>query len=120
MDDAAVSGTGLGSVQVADVLAEEDTSATGKGHRIFEMPADGKGGGKILCDKDRRRDIPAGASEDDFAFLDDLDDGIIGVSGDGTVVDEEEVGNSGEALQGFMFVGANRLIGEVSTGGYYR
>ena len=36
---------------------------------------------------------------------------------DGAVVDQEEVGNAAQAFEGFVLVGADRLVAEVAAGG---
>ena len=70
-----------------------------------------------MSDEDRGRNITPCAAKDDLLLLHNLDDRIIGMPSNGAVMDEEEIGDPGEALEGFSFIGTDGFIGEVPAGG---
>ena len=67
---------------------------------------------------DRERGVAAGAAQDQFAAHHHAHDGVVHVPDDGAVVDEEQIGDAAEAFEGFVLVGADRLVAQVAARGH--
>jgi len=73
--------------------------------------------GPGVPNKNGQRRVASGAAEDEFSIHENTDDGIINVPGDGAVMDEEQVGDSLESVEGFGLVSADRFVGQVAARG---
>jgi hypothetical protein len=108
---------GLRGLQVADVLTDEDLGVSRDGHRVLEMRTHRQQWWEGPADLDREGGIAARASQDQFASQEHPGDRVVHVPSNGSVVDQEEVGDPPETSQGIAFVGTDRLIGEISARG---
>ncbi len=99
VDDAAKGLEGLGGLQVADVLADEDLGVGRDGYRVLEMRAHRQQGREGAPDLDRKGGVAARASQDQFASQEHPGDRVVHVPSNGPVVDQEEVGDSPETSQ---------------------
>ena len=66
---------------------------------------------------DWERGVAAGAAQDQFAAHHHAHDGVVHMPDDGAVVDQEKIGDAAEAFEGFVLVGADRLVAQVAAGG---
>ena len=115
----AIEGVGcLDGFEVADVLADEDVLADGEGDAVLEVGADGQRWCHGSRELDREGSITPGAAQYHLAAQEHAHDRVVYVADNGAVVDQEEVGDAGKALQRVVLVGANRLVGEVAAGGH--
>jgi hypothetical protein len=110
---------GLHRVQVSDVGAQEDLAADAEGDGVLEVPAHGQQGGQRPAQEDGQRREAASPTED--AGLPPHPDhhAVVGVAGDGAVVDQKSVGDAGQPLEGLPLVGADGLVGQVAAGGHH-
>ena len=105
-------------IEVADVLTDNDLTAGGDGERVFLMCADRQQRRQRLLNRHGIGSIAASATQDHLASQDNAHDGIIDLPGDGAIVNEENVGDTGQARQSLALVEADRLVAAVAAGGH--
>src|ERR1035441_5074305 len=83
-------------------------------HRIANcrLPIANRGG-----ELDWERGVATGAAQYQLAAHHHSYNGIVHMPDDGAVVDQEQIGNAAEAFEGFVLVGADRLVAQVAAGG---
>ena len=107
----------LDGLQVSDVLAQEDLGVIRHRHGTLEMSPNRQEWGKRSIDVHGKRGVAAGATENQLAPQDHPRHGVIHMSGNGSVVHEEEIGYSGKARDSLPFIGAARLVRQIAAGG---
>ena len=65
---------------------------------------------------DGERRVAAGAAQE-ISRPDDAGDGVVDMADDGAVVDEEEIGDGVEAIEGVALVDADGFVAEIAAGG---
>ncbi len=121
-DDAVKGRVGGLGIQIADVLADENSRADGEGDGVFQVRADGEnrfgsGMAEFRFESDRERRVAPGPAQDHLAVEQDAHDGVVNVAEDGAVVDEEEVGDAAQMNEGLVFIGADGFVGQIAAGG---
>lgn len=107
---------GFGILKIAEMLAERDPPSGGNRNRILQMSSDGEKGA-VRLDLKRERGIPARPSQDKRTYCDHPDDRVVERPDDRPVVNQEEIGDSGEPQKGVAFIGADRFLGSITAGG---
>ena len=104
-------------LEVAVVRCDVGPPAAGEGERVLQLGADRQ---QRPRGRDRQRErlgrVPPAAPDDRRPSGDDPRDRVVVAGPDLPVVDEERVGEAGEALRGVGIVGGQRLVGEVARG----
>ena len=111
---------GSRSLQVADVLAEQDLVADPQRHCVFELCTGGEDGGLESGCGHRQGGIAACAPQELGCILDQTEHAVVGMAGDRAVVEQKTVGDCAQPFEGLPLVGADRLVGQVAAGGDQR
>ena len=114
-DSAIVCVAGLDRIEVADVRAQHDAIGGSEGNCCLQVAAEGQHTRGELRGNRRWR-VAAGAPDDLRPARDYTDDRIVHRAHDWPVMDEEQVGDAGKALQGFALVDDDGLVGAVAAG----
>lgn len=110
-------GLGFEVFLITDVGADEGAMLGGQTEGGLEIGADGEdwrgGDGEV----ERQGRVAAGATDGEGALAVEADDGVVARRGDFAVVEEEEIGEAGEMLEGFG-VGGGDGFGMTIAGGH--
>ena len=108
-------GAGGGVRQLADVLRDKGFLPACDAHGVLHLPADGEDRRPGMRQFDRARRVAAAASDDLQTTQSGQRDAVVAASDYVAVMDQEGVGNAGQALQGFDIVGRRRLAARVAA-----
>jgi hypothetical protein len=107
----------LRGFQIADVGRQNDAIVESEGDGVFDFGAQGEDTGVgPLGEGDGNRGKTAGPPPDLGPVPADDADGIIVAPVDGAIVKEEQIGDSLQALDGFILGDANRFTAPVAAG----
>lgn len=116
-DDAAKGVEGLGRLQVADVLTDEDIRSDGDGDGILQVRPHRQDGRQRPREGNGERGVSPGPAEDELAPHHDAGDGVVHVSRNSAIVHQEAIGHAAEPRQGLPLLRADRLVREIAAGG---
>jgi len=105
--------------EIADVLADYGRSVVGQATVFFRWAPTARIGRSKAGLGDRPGRVAAGAPHDHRLAPDNADDGIVDMTRDGPIVDEEDIGDSAQPSHRFVFIRADRFVGKIPAGGHH-
>ncbi len=102
--------------EVADVLAQEGVGASGEADGVLELASDGEDRRDGFAELDGGGNEASRATNELRAGGEVLNDRVVAAEEDVAIVEEEEVGNGGEAGEGFAVVDGDGLFAEIGAG----
>ena len=95
------------------MLAEKDVIPITQGDGILQMSPHSQRTGEILPHVHRQGRVSPRSADHHGLSMHFTDDRIIHMADNRAVVHQEKVGDSREALQGFVFINADRFVGQI-------
>ncbi len=105
----------LEAVQVPEVLTDDDLPVHRKGDGALQLSSEGEDRGCRFRETQPERRETACAPEHREALRIEPDDRVVHRADDRSVMDEEDVGDTSQALESLGRVDAHRLIGEIAA-----
>ena len=101
--------------QVADVVADPGARALGHAERALELGPAGQQPGGGERERERRGDVAARAAQHERPAADGAHDRVVGARVDRAVVEQDVVGDAGQALARVVVAVGDRLVGHVAA-----
>lgn len=117
LEDGLETDLGFEVFQIADVGADQGAMLRGQTEGGLEIGADGQDGGGGDGEVEGQGRVAASAADGEGTLAVEADDGVVARRGDFAVVEEEEISEAGEMLEG-LGVGGGNGFGMAIAGGH--